>query len=142
MTSSQILTVLGIGLTLLVAFAGSIGTWAALRVGRNTSVLSNYKQAAESAQAVAASLKAEVEQLRAELAEAKDERTREQSEWSTKNASMESRIAILQDLATGHTVLEALAAQLENSLVTKVTGLRQDMLREFETTRAVIGKAQ
>lgn len=141
MGSSTVLTLVGLLIAVVVAFAGVVGTWAALRVGRNTTVLSNYKQAAESAQTVADSLKSEVEQLRAELAEAKATAQRERDQWTKSNAELQARISILQDLATGHSALDALGQQLENALVAKVGELRTDMLTEFERTRSVIGSA-
>lgn len=140
-SSSTVLTLVGLLIAVVVAFAGVVGTWAALRVGRNTTVLSNYKQAAESAQTVADSLKSEVEQLRAELAEAKATAQRERDQWTKSNAELQARISILQDLATGHSALDALGQQLENALVAKVGELRTDMLTEFERTRSVIGSA-
>jgi HAMP domain-containing protein len=136
-----VLTLVGILVAVVVAFGGVIGTVAAMRVGKNTAVLSNYKQAAESAQTVATSLKAEVDQLRSELVEAKETAARERAEWTAGNAELQARISILQDLATGHSTLETLGRQLENSLVAKVGELRTDMLKEFERTRSVIGTA-
>jgi predicted RNase H-like nuclease (RuvC/YqgF family) len=138
-TASTVLTLVGILIAVVVAFAGVVGTAAAMRLGKNTTVLSNYKASAESAQSVADSLKSEVEQLRAELAEAKATAAREREQWSAANAELMARISILQDLATGHSTLEALGRQLENSLVAKVGELRTDMLAEFERTRKVIG---
>lgn len=142
MSGQALLTLVGILVAVLLGAGTVVGTWAALKVGRNTTVLSNYKAAAESAQSVATSLDGEVKQLRAELAEAKETASLERAQWAAANAELQARIGILQDLATGHSTLEALGKQLETSLLAKVGELRTDMLAEFREIRSVIGAPQ
>jgi predicted RNase H-like nuclease (RuvC/YqgF family) len=48
MTTSELVTVFGILITCLLTAAGGVGTWAALRVGRNAQTLRNYRDAADS----------------------------------------------------------------------------------------------
>jgi phage-related minor tail protein len=101
---TALLGVFGGVIAALLAVAGLIGTWAALRVGKNAQVLSNYKTTAESWEARANGLKAEKEGLEERLEKAMSTIT----ELQAKNSA-------LLDLASGHPAIERLGKDMKRS---------------------------
>lgn len=97
-------TVLG----LLLAIGSTVGVWLAIRVGRSTQTLANYKAAAESASTLAESLKAELGDLREHSAQEMTEARQRESEAAEQISGLRAEVAVLRDLATGQTQLVAL----------------------------------
>lgn len=100
------LPVLGGVLAVLFVAASSIGVWAAMRVGKNTQTLADYKSAAESSSALATSLKAELEEVRAQHITDIESARKARNESEQEIAGLKATVAVLQELATGKTALE------------------------------------
>jgi hypothetical protein len=110
LASSPVTTVLSIAgglIAVLITAAGIIGTWAALRVGRNTQITANYRATAESWESLATSLTAEKAELEHKLNEAMVTIT-----------SLNTKVSTLQELATGHPAVEKLSRDMNNSFKT------------------------
>jgi hypothetical protein len=110
LASSSVTTVLSIAVGLiavLITAAGIIGTWAALRVGRNTQITANYRATAESWESLATSLTAEKVELESKLEEA-----------MVTIASLTTKVSTLQELATGHPAVEKLSGDMKKSFQT------------------------
>jgi hypothetical protein len=108
--SSAITTVLSVAgglIAVLITTAGIIGTWAALRVGRNTQITANYRATAESWESLATSLTAEKSELEHKLEDA-----------MVTIASLNTKVSTLQDLATGHPAVEKLSRDMNKSFQT------------------------
>ena len=100
--TGSLISVLGGLVALIITIAGGVGTWAALRVGRNSQVIANYKATAESWENRASGLKAENEGLQDELTDAR----REISELTSKNDT-------LRELATGQPAVQQISAEMK-----------------------------
>jgi hypothetical protein len=110
LASSAVTTVLSIAgglIATLITAAGIIGTWAALRVGRNTQITANYRATAESWESLATSLTAEKAELEHKLDEA-----------MVTIASLNTKVSTLQELATGHPAVEKLSGDMKKSFQT------------------------
>jgi hypothetical protein len=110
LASSPVPTVLSIAgglIAVLITAAGIIGTWAALRVGRNTQITANYRATAESWESLATSLTAEKSELEHKLEEAMVTIT-----------SLNTKVSTLQELATGHPAVEKLSRDMNKSFQT------------------------
>jgi hypothetical protein len=110
LASSAIPTVLSVAgglIAVLITAAGIIGTWAALRVGRNTQITANYRATAESWESLATSLTAEKSELEHKLEEA-----------MVTIASLNTKVSTLQELATGHPAVERLSRDMNKSFQT------------------------
>jgi hypothetical protein len=108
--SSAITTVLSVAgglIAVLITAAGIIGTWAALRVGRNTQITANYRATAESWESLATSLTAEKMELEHKLEDA-----------MVTIASLNTKVSTLQELATGHPAIEKLSRDMNLSFQT------------------------
>lgn len=101
-SSTTIISILGGLIAALIAVAGGVGTWAALRVAKNSQLVANYQGAAESWEARANGLKAEKEGLEDQLKDVMET-----------NASLRAKNAALQDMATGHPAIEQMAASMD-----------------------------
>jgi hypothetical protein len=110
LASSAVTTVLSVAgglIAVLITAAGIIGTWAALRVGRNTQITANYRATAESWESLATSLTAEKAELEHKLDEA-----------MLTIASLNTKVSTLQELATGHPAVERLSRDMNESFQT------------------------
>lgn len=110
LATSPITTVLSIAgglIAVLITAAGIIGTWAALRVGRNTQITANYRATAESWESLATSLTAEKSELEHKLEDA-----------MVTIASLNTKVSTLQELATGHPAVEKLSRDMNKSFQT------------------------
>jgi hypothetical protein len=110
LASSPITAVLSIAgglIAVLITAAGIVGTWAALRVGRNTQITANYRATAESWESLATSLTAEKSELEHKLDEA-----------MVTIASLTAKVSTLQELATGHPAVERLSRDMNKSFQT------------------------
>lgn len=110
LASSTVTTALSIAgglIAALITTAGIIGTWAALRVGRNTQITANYRATAESWESLATSLTAEKSELEHKLEEAMVTIT-----------SLNTKVSTLQELATGHPAVEKLSRDMNKSFQT------------------------
>ena len=99
-----ILSILGGLIAVLIVIAGGIGTWAALRVGKNTQVLSNYKTAADSWEARARALEAE-----------KNTKEDQIQVMTATITELHAKNAALMDMASGHPSVERLATEMRDS---------------------------
>lgn len=99
--TSTVISVLGGIVGLLIAVAGGIGTWAALRVAKNSQLIANYEATAESWEKRSNGLKAENEGLEDEIRQAKET-----------IASLESKNAALADMAYGGPDVNILSADI------------------------------
>lgn len=100
-SATTIITILGGLIVALIAIAGGVGTWAALRVAKNSQIIANYKATAESWENRANSLKAEKEGLEDQLRTA-----------AAVNTSLQAKNSALQDLATGNPAVEKLTTEV------------------------------
>ena len=110
LSTSPVTTVLSIAgglIAVLITAAGIIGTWAALRVGRNTQITANYRATAESWESLATSLTAEKAELEHRLDDA-----------MVTIASLNTKVSTLQELATGHPAVEKLSRDMNQSFKT------------------------
>lgn len=103
-SASSILGILGGIIVALIAVAGGVGTWAALRVGKNAQTLANFRTSAESWENLANSRKAEIDGLQEQLTQA----------MGTIN-SLQAKNVTLKELATGHPAVEKLTNDIGNS---------------------------
>jgi hypothetical protein len=85
-----------------VVVAGGLGTWAALRVGKNSAVIANYKATAESWENRATALTAEKDGLEEELTTARSQ-----------IADLTSKNETLQQLVTGQPVVAAISEEMK-----------------------------
>jgi hypothetical protein len=105
--SSAVTTFLSVGvgvIAVLITAAGAIGAWAALRVARNSQVTANYRATAESWESLATSLTAEKAELEHRLEDA-----------TVMIAGLNTKVATLQELATGHPEIERLSKSMNSS---------------------------
>jgi flagellar motility protein MotE (MotC chaperone) len=93
-SSSVLLDILGSLVAIVLAGAGGIGAWAALRVGRNTQTVTNYREAARSWQAKSESQDAEIAELQ-----------RENADLRKQVADLSGQVAVLRDMITGTSIL-------------------------------------
>lgn len=117
-------------LSVLLACALAVGTWAALRTGRTAQIVANYKGAAESAQALAESLQAEMGRMKnqhaAEVADLQQQLRANGERMHAQDLVM----AELRDMITGASMLDRLTGQLGDMQAT--------MLAEFQATRQLV----
>ena len=90
MSSGVILDVLIALVALVITAAGTIGAWAALRVGKNTSTVSNYREAAQSWRLKSESQDAEIKELQSENADLRKQ-----------VADLSGQVGVLRDMITG-----------------------------------------
>jgi vancomycin resistance protein YoaR len=113
-TGLSLLTILISTVGVLLLIAGGVGTWAAMRVGKNTQVVANYKASAESWESRANALKEQVEGLKGELGEVKANATREKQQSGEVIAALQAKVATLQDLVTGQHAVEVLTNRVDD----------------------------
>lgn len=87
----------------LIAIAGGVGTWAALRVAKNSQLIANYEATATSWERRATSLKAEKEGVEDQLKDA-----------LAAVSSLHAKISALQDIATGQPAVEKLTMDMNS----------------------------
>jgi cell division protein FtsB len=90
MSASTVLIILGSLVGILLVTAGTVGTWAAMRVGKNTQTVSNYREAAQSWQLKSQAQGAEIKELQAE-----------NTELRKQVADLSGQVGVLRDLITG-----------------------------------------
>jgi hypothetical protein len=121
-------------LTVLLLTTLTIGTWAALRTGKTAQTLANYKGAAESAQALAESLQAQIDNMQREH---DLEVARMKLQLKANDERMHGQdlvIAELRDMITGAGLLDRLLDQQST--------LRTEVLHEFQLTRQLISSRE
>lgn len=69
MTTQFVLGLFGTLISVLLAIAGGIGAWAALRVGRNAQIINNFRTSSESWEKVARAQEEELREVKEENAE-------------------------------------------------------------------------
>jgi cell division protein FtsB len=80
--------------TVVLAGAGTVGAWAALRVGKNTTTVSNYREAAQSWRLKSEAQDAEIRELQTENADLKKQL-----------ADLSGQVGVLRDMVTGTAVI-------------------------------------
>jgi hypothetical protein len=104
----SLIPVIGILATVMLAVASSLGVWLVIRVGKSTTTLSEYKAAADSSQRRGDALEAELHDVK-EQQTAERERARTAEDASQQEiAGLRAKVAILQEMVTGHTAIEHL----------------------------------
>lgn len=118
MFSTGFFQTLGAILGLLLIIGTAVGTWSALRTGRSSQILKNYRDAANSWKEKSEAQDAEIQQLRSDLADVK--RTNELNERTAtaRIAELETQVTILQNIVTAREEFDYLNGQ--------VRGLRED----------------
>jgi cell division protein FtsB len=96
-----LLTALGALLVALLTVAGIVGTWAALRVGRNAQTISNYRDAISSWKERSEAQDQELTEVRTQLDKLKSE-----------NAELRGQINTLRDAISGRSVFDGLSEAL------------------------------
>lgn len=71
MSTQFVLSLFGSLISVLLAIAGGIGAWAALRVGRNAQIINNFRTSAESWEKVARAQEEELREVKSENIELK-----------------------------------------------------------------------
>lgn len=112
MTNSSFLTALISVLGLLVLVGGSIGTVAAIRVGKNTQTVENYEKNAASWKELAEASDAKIEHLQEQNADLQHQN----AEQAKLIADLQGKIAVLQDVVTGKTAVETMAQEMRHAL--------------------------
>ncbi|MCW2929973.1 MAG: hypothetical protein JWM19_935 [Actinomycetia bacterium] len=102
--STELLSAIVGTVSALIVAAGAIGTWGAMRIGRNTQILATYKAAAEGWENLANSLKAEKSDVEGRLDKA-----------MTTVKGLEAKNQTLQDLVTGQPAIESLSLDMKAS---------------------------
>lgn len=118
MSIATTLTVLGIIAAFLLSAAGLVGTWAALKTGRNAQTLKNYKDLAESYQAKSESQEGEIRDLKGE------------------NRELLSQVSELQGKMS---VLQELVRSAVESLASGTSGNQEILDRLDKLTRSIQG---
>jgi hypothetical protein len=124
MTSSGLATGVAI-LAFLVTAGGVIGV--SLRIGRNTQTIANYREAATSWEAKAKAQEGQIEELQAA-----------DTAKATQITELTAKVQLLQDMVTGKTAIEQLAAQVADTFARideKLIG-RDVFEKEFADLRA------
>jgi hypothetical protein len=124
--TGSLISVLGGLVALIITIAGGVGTWAALRVGRNSQVISNYKATAESWENRATALKAENEGLTDELTDARQE-----------ISDLHTKVGTLQDLATGQPAVQQISTEMKEGFK-KVAEQLDSFGGRLDTMRGII----
>lgn len=101
-----LLTALGALLAALIAVAGIVGTWAALRVGRNAQTLSNYRDALQSWKERSEAQDTKISEQDDEIGELRTQ----VDKLRTENAELRGQIGTLRDAISGRQVFDGLTA--------------------------------
>lgn len=118
MFSTGFYQALGGVLVFLLALGTAVGTWAALRTGRQSQIIQNYKEAANSWKETSEARESEVKQLRAEIQESKRAFEQYQVMSTSRIAELETQVTILQNIVTAREEFDYLNGQ--------VKGLKED----------------
>jgi predicted nucleic acid-binding Zn-ribbon protein len=105
---TELVTTIAIVLATLLAAAGAVGTWAALRVGRNAQTLTNYRDAIQSWKERSETQESEISELRQQL-----------NQMKTENADLRGQVKTLRDAVSGRNGFD----NLENTLARQHTEL-------------------
>jgi hypothetical protein len=113
MLSTGFFQALGIILSALLIIGTSVGTWAALRTGKQSQIIKNYRDAAnswreksEAQEAISKEQQEEIRQLRFELEDVKRNTAARVSE-------LETQVSVLQGIVTGRDEFDYLNAQVK-----------------------------
>jgi peptidoglycan hydrolase CwlO-like protein len=94
MSSSELITLFGILITVLLSVAAGVGAWAALRVGRNAQTLKNFQNSADSWKERSEAQDAKIQDQESEIGDLK----KENGELRNKLAQQQGRIDVLTEL--------------------------------------------
>jgi len=133
-TTTSLLAVAASILGVLLVAATSVGAWAALRVGKNTQTVANYREAAASWREKSDSQQAEIADLRQQLSENRTAAAEAQAAASTKVADLEAQVHVLQGVVTGRAQLEALGTELNTSVASireQLATMHQDLVQQM-----------
>lgn len=117
MSSSELITLFGILITVLLSVAAGVGAWAALRVGRNAQTLKNFRDSADSwkerAEAQDAKIRdqeSEITGLKTENGELREQMAKQQGRIDVLTELVRSAISELASSSTSNDVLKRLEA--------------------------------
>lgn len=110
MSTQFVLSLFGTLISVLLAIAGGIGAWAALRVGRNAQVINNFRTSAESWERVAKAQEEELREVKAENAELK-----------TTLAEVQGKVLVLTSLV--NSAITSMTSSTPREVVDKIESL-------------------
>lgn len=96
---------LGAALVALLAIAGAVGTWAALRVGRNAQTITNYRDALQSWKERSEAQDTKIDEQQGEIGELQSE----VHKLKTENAELRGQVNTLRDAISGRQIFDNLA---------------------------------
>ena|SRR5882762_2977200 len=114
MFSSGFFQTLAAVAALLIIVGTSVGTWAALRTGRQSQIIKNYRDAANSWREKSEAQEAETKQLRTELDDNKRLMERYQVRSEARISELETQLTILQNIVTGREEFDYLNSQVKS----------------------------
>lgn len=103
--NTALLTALGAILAALIAIAGIVGTWAALRVGKNAQTLSNYRDALQSWKERSEAQDTKIAEQDIEIGDLKTQ----VDELRHENSELRGQIGTLRDAISGRQVFDGLS---------------------------------
>lgn len=113
MFSTGFFQALGAILAVLLILGTSVGTWAALRTGRQSQIIKNYRDAANSWREKSEAQEAEIRQLRTELEETRRTNEQYQARSQAKISELETQLTILQNIVTARDEFNYLKEQVK-----------------------------
>lgn len=113
MLSTGFFQALGGLLAALLILGTAVGTWAALRTGRQSQIIKNYRDAANSWREKSEAQEAEISQLRSELNESKRATEQYQAISMARIADLETQVAVLQNIVTAREEFDYLNGQVK-----------------------------
>ena len=133
MSPNELLTLVAVIGGFLITAAGAIATWAALRTGRQAAVLSNLKEAADSATRLATVRKDEIDEQQRHI----DQLDKANADKDKQIANLTGRVQQLSDLVTGRPEWAQLTASF--ALITQHMDTRiSEALAQTDQIRAEI----
>lgn len=114
MFSTGFFQALGAILAVLLILGTAVGTWAALRTGRQSQIIKNYRDAANSWREKSEAQEAEIRQLRSELDESRRATEQYQLSSTARIAELETQVTILQNIVTAREEFDYLNIQVKS----------------------------
>lgn len=133
MKPSDFLTIAISVVAVLIVVAGAVGTWAALRVGKNTGVVSQFRDAAASSEALARSYKSQMDNQEYQITDLQ----RQLSDRDKEIKVLQGQMDIMKDLVTGRPAFDEISRHLED-LVVRVDSRLSEALAQVNENRTEI----
>jgi len=114
MFSTGFFQALGAVLVVLLTLGTAVGTWAALRTGRQSQIIKNYRDAANSWKEKSEAQEAELQQLKTELENSNRANEQYQMRSTARIAELETQVTILQNIVTAREEFDYLNGQVKS----------------------------